>query len=99
MAFTVLLANCVPVLAQEVPAQEEEQAKPTVDRAQDELEEITGRVDQSEQAQKVRAGILKPIYSLAESFSFSSKGMNARCLANCGKVWEQVQYVNSAGHT
>jgi hypothetical protein len=29
-------------------------------------------VNESEQAQKVRAGILKPIYSLAERFSFSA---------------------------
>jgi hypothetical protein len=43
-----------------------------LDVAQDELEEITGRVNESEQAQRVRAGILKPIYSLAETFSFSA---------------------------
>lgn len=72
MAFTVLLAICDPVLGQEVPAEGGEQAKPTVDAAQDELEEITGRVNQSEQAQRVRAGILTPIYSLAETFSFSA---------------------------
>jgi hypothetical protein len=72
MAFTILLAICAPLLAQEVPAEGEEQAKPTVDAAQDELEEISGRVNQSEQAQRVRAGILKPIYSLAETFSFSA---------------------------
>jgi hypothetical protein len=71
-AFTVLLAICNPVLGQEVPAQVEEQSKPTVGAAQDELEEITGRVNQSEQAQRVKAGILKPIYSLAETFSFSA---------------------------
>jgi hypothetical protein len=72
MAFTILLAIYVPVLAQQASAEGEEQAKPTVDAAQDELEEITGRVNQSEQAQSVRAGILKPIYSLAEAFSFSA---------------------------
>jgi hypothetical protein len=72
MAFSVLLAICVPVSAQDVPAVGEEQAKPTVDAAQDELEEITGRVNQSEQAQRVKAGILNPIYSLAETFSFSA---------------------------
>jgi hypothetical protein len=72
MAFTVLLAICDPVWGQEVPAEGDEQPKPTVDAAQDELEEITGRVNQSEQAQRVRAGILKPIYSLAETFSFSA---------------------------
>ena len=71
-AFTVLLAICGPVLAQEVPADGEDQARPAVDAAQDELDEIAGRVNQSEQAQRVKAGILKPIYSLAETFSFSA---------------------------
>ncbi|HEX2476663.1 MAG TPA: hypothetical protein VHK01_18060 [Lacipirellulaceae bacterium] len=72
MAFTVLLAMSAPVLAQEVAANGEEQVKPTVNAAQDELDEIAGRVNESEQAQRVRAGILKPIYSLAETFSFSA---------------------------
>jgi hypothetical protein len=75
MAFMVLFAIGVlgvPVLAQEVPADGEDEAKPTVDAAQDELDEIAGRVNESEQAQRVRAGILKPIYSLAETFSFSA---------------------------
>ena len=72
MAFTVLLAISAPVFAQEVPANGEEQARPTADAAQDELDEIAGRVNESEQAQRVRAGILKPIYSLAETFSFSA---------------------------
>jgi hypothetical protein len=71
-AISVLLTVCAPVCAQQAPVVAEEQAKPTVDAAQDELEEITGRVNQSEQAQRVRAGILKPIYSLAETFSFSA---------------------------
>ena len=71
-AFTVFLAICGPVWAQEAAVEAEEQSKPTVDAAQDELEELRGRVNQSEQAQRVRAGILKPIYSLAEMFSFSA---------------------------
>jgi hypothetical protein len=71
-AFAVLLAICVPVRAQEAPTEASERAKPTAGAAQDELEEISGRVNQSEQAQRVRAGILKPIYSLAETFSFSA---------------------------
>jgi hypothetical protein len=72
MAFAVQLAICAPVLAQEVPAVGDDQSKSTVDAAQDELEQISGRVDESEQAQRVKAGILKPIYSLAETFSFSA---------------------------
>jgi hypothetical protein len=34
------------------------------------LDEIAGEVDRSEEAQEVTAGILKPIYALAETFSF-----------------------------
>ena len=71
-AFFVLFAICVPVWGQEAPVEAEEQSRPTVDAAQDELDELTERVNQSEQAQRVRAGILKPIYSLAETFSFSA---------------------------
>jgi hypothetical protein len=71
-AFTLLLTMCAPVWGQEAPVEAEEQSKPTVDAAQAELEELTERVNQSEQAQRVRAGILKPIYSLAETFSFSA---------------------------
>jgi hypothetical protein len=61
-----------PEAAAEEAASAEEQDKPAVEAAQDELAEISERVDQSEQAERVRAGILKPIYSLAEKFSFSA---------------------------
>jgi hypothetical protein len=71
-ACTVLLAICAPARAQQAATEASEQVQSTVGAAQDELEEISGRVNQSEQAQKVRAGILKPIYSLAEKFSFSA---------------------------
>ena len=82
-ACAVLLTMCVSVLAQEVATPEtaappetavpvDEQDKPVLDTAQDELAEVSERVDQSEQAERVRAGILKPIYSLAERFSFSA---------------------------
>ena len=71
-AFCVLLAICAPVSAQQAPVEAEEQSKLTVGAAQDELDEISERVNQSEQAQRVSAGILKPIYALAETFSFSA---------------------------
>ncbi len=82
-ACAVLLTMCAPVLAQEVAAPEtaapaetavpaDEQDKPVLETAQDELAEVSERVDQSEQADRVRAGILNPIYSLAERFSFSA---------------------------
>jgi hypothetical protein len=71
-AFFVLLAICAPVWGQEAPVEAKVQSKPAVDAAQDELDELAERVNQNEQAQRVRAGILKPIYSLAETFSFSA---------------------------
>jgi hypothetical protein len=71
-AFAILLAMSAPVWAQDPPVAAEEQNKPALDAAQDELAEISNRVDQSEQAELVRAGILKPIYALAEKFSFSA---------------------------
>jgi hypothetical protein len=71
-AICVLLAICAPVWAQQAPVAAEDQSKPTLDAAQGELDELTERVNQNEQAQRVRAGILKPIYSLAETFSFSA---------------------------
>jgi hypothetical protein len=71
-AIFVLLALWAPVCAQQAPVEAEDQSKPTLDATQDELNELTERVNQSEQAQRVRAGILKPMYSLAETFSFSA---------------------------
>jgi hypothetical protein len=70
--FIVLFAICAPVWAQETTVEGEAQPESTVDTAQEKLEDITEQVNQSEQAQRVKAGILKPIYTLAESFSFSA---------------------------
>lgn len=71
-AFSLLLAVCAPACAQQATVEAEEQSKPTLDATQEKLDELTERVNQSEQAQRVRSGILKPIYSLAETFSFSA---------------------------
>jgi hypothetical protein len=58
--------------AQESEAPADAPEQPALEEAKDELEDIGQRVDQSEQAERVRAGILKPIYTLAEQFSFSA---------------------------
>jgi hypothetical protein len=71
-AVTVLLTMVSYAWAQEPATVENEPTTPTLESAQEELDELSGRVNQSEQAQNVRAGILKPIYSLAETFSFSA---------------------------
>ncbi len=60
----VLLAICGSVWAQDAPRAND------VQDAQQRIGEIAEKVDQNEQAQEVSAGILKPIYDLAETFSF-----------------------------
>jgi len=70
VALVALLAIGATARAQELPAEAEKQGQPSLVEAQEKLDDITVQVNQSEQAQKVSAGILKPIYSLAEAFSF-----------------------------
>jgi hypothetical protein len=67
-----MLTMFASVWAQEPDAPADAQEQPALEQAKDELEDISQRVDQSEQAERVRAGILKPIYTLAEQFSFSA---------------------------
>jgi hypothetical protein len=47
-----------------------ERASSVVDEAQEQIDNIADQVDRSQQAQETKAGILKPIYQLAEKFSF-----------------------------
>ena len=74
--WTLLLAFCPPLWGQDGPIAVEEPAQRTLTDAQDAddseqgVDEFTEEIDRSEQAQKVSAGILKPIYALAEAFSF-----------------------------
>ena len=50
----------------------EERAQQTLERSKERAGEVAESVDASEQSQEVSAGILRPIYRLAEEFSFSS---------------------------
>jgi ABC-type multidrug transport system fused ATPase/permease subunit len=70
LMFSISLVMCTSLWGQEKPVAE--QSKSTVDAAKGKLDDLSERVNQSEQAQRVRAGILKPIYSLAKTFSFSA---------------------------
>jgi hypothetical protein len=47
-------------------------AEEALENARQKAEEIAAQVDQSEQAHEVSAGILRPIYQLAEFFSFAA---------------------------
>ncbi len=48
-----------------------ESTKDAIDMANKKTEEITKQVDESEQAQEYSAGVLQPIYKMAEFLSFS----------------------------
>jgi hypothetical protein len=76
MVLTAVVAVCGMIggsaCAQETATDIEQRAEEAVDDAQRELDEISAQVDESPRAQEVKAGVLKPIYSLAESFSFSA---------------------------
>jgi hypothetical protein len=69
-ACVALLAIGAPVRAQQEPETQRNQTQQPVGELQRELDELATQVDESEQAQRVSAGILRPIYSLAEKCSF-----------------------------
>jgi hypothetical protein len=75
--LAALVMACAPVWAQDAPngaATESAATEPaTTDatkQAADKVDAFADEVNQSPQAQEVRAGILKPIYALAERLSF-----------------------------
>jgi hypothetical protein len=61
--------------------------------ARDKVDEIAAEVDRSPQAQQAKAGILKPIYLLAERFSFPAFHWVAFCLMVAGVVSFALQLV------
>lgn len=68
LAAALVLAGAA--WAQEGDGGVEDQARETLESARETVEKAAERVDESEQAQEVSAGVLRPIYALAESFSF-----------------------------
>lgn len=74
--FAFLLSVAVSAQAQEPdPAAKEgveEQAKQIVADTREKVDEIAAKVDESPEAQEASAGILKPIYAIAEYLSFSA---------------------------
>lgn len=99
VALVAVLAICSPMLAQESPAEPEDQAPPTAQpsaTAQPSLDTVEGvveQVDQNEQAQDVKSNILAPIYALAESFSFPAFHWLAFALMVTGVVSFALQLV------
>ncbi len=72
LLLVVCLATDLPVHAQEAPAEPNipKNAGDFANEARSKAEEIAAKIDQSEQAHEVSAGILKHIYKLAEFLSF-----------------------------
>jgi hypothetical protein len=72
--LAVLLALTSPLWSQEQPPESEsklqEKASQTLESARETAGAVAEAVDQNPQVKEVSAGILKPIYQLAESFSF-----------------------------
>jgi ABC-type multidrug transport system fused ATPase/permease subunit len=66
---------CVSAISTSIAAQEldqdlEQKAQQTLEDARETVSSVAETVDQDERAQEVSAGILRPIYRLAEAFSF-----------------------------
>ena len=63
------------------------------EKAKEKIDELAVKVDASEQAKKVSAGILQPIYSIAEKLSFSSFHWLAFAMMATGVVSFALQLV------
>ena len=70
LALAIMLAIAAPVWSQDPRGDVQEKAQQTLESARETAGAAAEAVDKSEQAQEVSAGILRPIYQLAEAFSF-----------------------------
>jgi hypothetical protein len=70
LALAAVLAIAATAWSQESEGNLQEQTQQTLERASQKADAVAEAVDNSEQAQEVSAGILKPIYQLAEMFAF-----------------------------
>ena len=87
LAFIAVVALANPTWSQEPTENGELESSPKVlDSAQQTADAVVDAIDKDEQAQKVTAGILKPIYQLAESFSFPAFHWLAFALMAAGVV-------------
>ncbi len=86
--FAVWLSVSLTAQAQDPSSENDvkEQAERIVAGTRDKVEEIAKEVKESEKAQEVSAGILKPVYSLAEYFSFPAFHWIAFALMVAGVV-------------
>ena len=70
LALAAVLAIAGAVWSQEPDSNIEDKAQQTLESARETAGAVAAVVDKNVQAQEVSAGILKPIYQMAESFSF-----------------------------
>lgn len=70
LAVVAMLVLAIPAMCQEPEAKLEDKAQKTLESAKETADAVAQKLDKSEQAKEVSAGILKPIYRLAEAFSF-----------------------------
>ena len=70
LALAAVLAIAEPGWSQEADRDVKEKAQRTLENARETADAVVETVDKNQPAQEVSAGILKPIYRLAEEFSF-----------------------------
>lgn len=97
-SHVVLAAVFCPALTIAVSAQEADQVEAAREKAEqvltetrDTAESIAADVDRSQTAQEVSAGILKPIYALAELLSFAAFHWLAFALMSAGVIGFALQ--------
>lgn len=86
LALAAVLAIAAPLWAQEADGRLQEKARATLENARETADVVAETVDKNKPAQEASAGILKPIYRLAESFSFPAFHWIAFCLMVTGVV-------------
>ncbi len=86
LALAAVLAIAGPAWSQESDADLEAKAERTLESARETADAFAETVNESEQAQDVSAGILEPIYRLAEALSFSAFHWVAFALMATGVV-------------
>ena len=72
LTLGAVLAIATPVWPQEPDVDVEGKAQQTLENALETADAVAESVDEHRRAKEVSAGILKPIYRLAEAFSFSA---------------------------
>lgn len=95
--LAALVTVCAPVWGQEAPAvpstADQSAATDAVRQAADKVDALADEVNQNKQAQELKAGILNPIYSLAERLSFPAFHAVAFTIMVAGVVSFALQLV------